>query len=82
MTHMACLTFGTFLGVPLGMGVGGWGWGEGVRVRVCVCGWGGGGGEDWAGTPPPDGRRMVRGWQVPVWGRCLAGWGAEAEQDK
>ena len=25
---------------------------------------------------PPDGRRMARGWQVPVWGRCLAGWGA------
>ena len=23
---------------------------------------------------PPDGRRVAAGWQVPVWGRCLAGW--------
>ena len=34
------------------------------------------------GTPSPDGLRMVRGWQLPVWGRCLAGWREEAEEGK
>ena len=29
---------------------------------------------------PPDGPRMSRGWQVPAWGRCLAGWGGRRQK--
>ena len=39
-----------------------------------------------AGTPargwPAGGPRVARGWPDTVWGRCLAGWGAEAEENK
>ena len=34
------------------------------------------------GHRPPGGRRMARGWQVPVWGRRLASGGQEALETK
>ena len=40
-----------------------------------AAGWPAGGRRVAAGWPA-GGRRVARGWQVPVWGRCLAGWGA------
>ena len=35
-----------------------------------------------AGTPSADGPQMVRGWLVPVWGRCLAGYVEQAARKR